>query len=241
MENKSIVVANITINRDEEGRYCLNDLHKAAGGERRHGPSLWMENQQTKDIIEELSDTGIPVSVIRGGNKQGTFVVKELVYSYAMWISAKFSLEVIRAYDSLQNEAHKCTALPDFTNPAIAARAWADEVEAKMKALAVIEEQKPLVKFANDIATSSDSVLIGDMVKVFPKEWKLGRNKLFKWLREGGYLMSNNMPYQKYVDNGWFEVRESTVDTAYGKKIVFTPMVTGKGQINIVERVRGIN
>lgn len=98
-----MVVAGVAIRQDGDGRFCLNDLHRAAGSERRHGPALWMENQQTKELVaevaQELSDTGNPVSVIKGGKKQGTYVCKELVYAYAMWISAKFHLKVIRAYD----------------------------------------------------------------------------------------------------------------------------------------------
>jgi len=96
-----IEIGGIAIAVDADGRYCLNDLHKAAGSERRHGPALWLENQQTRELVDELSDTGIPVSVIKGGSLQGTFVCKELVYAYAMWISAKFHLQVIRKFDAL--------------------------------------------------------------------------------------------------------------------------------------------
>uniref|UniRef100_UPI000463F765 KilA-N domain-containing protein n=3 Tax=Enterobacteriaceae TaxID=543 RepID=UPI000463F765 len=89
-----------TVRRDPEGRYCLNDLHRAAGGERRHEPTLWRNLQQTGELVQLLSDTGIPVSVIKGGAGQGTFVCKELVYSYAMWISPEFNLKVIRTFDA---------------------------------------------------------------------------------------------------------------------------------------------
>ena len=93
-----LIVANVAIRQDAEGRYCLNDLHKAAGGERRHEINLWLRNQQTKELIEELENTQIPVFILRGRNG-GTFVAKELVYAYAMWISPAFHLKVIRAYD----------------------------------------------------------------------------------------------------------------------------------------------
>ena len=91
-------IANTSIRTDVEGRYCLNDLHKAAGGENRHRPSLWVENQQTKDLIAEIDKAGIPA--IHSKQGLGTFVCKELVYSFAMWISPAFHLQVIRAYDS---------------------------------------------------------------------------------------------------------------------------------------------
>lgn len=102
-----ITIAEAKVRMDSEGRYSLNDLHKSAGSERRHGPALWLANDQTKELIaeiaQELSDTGNPVSVTRGGNAQGTYVCKELVYAYAMWINAAFHLRVIRAFDALAN------------------------------------------------------------------------------------------------------------------------------------------
>lgn len=99
-----IVISDIRIHNDVEGRYSLNDLHKAAGGERRHEPSNWIALQQTSELIDEILNTGIPVfnpMVSKKGRYGGTYACKELVYSYAMWISAAFSLKVIRAYDAL--------------------------------------------------------------------------------------------------------------------------------------------
>jgi len=92
--------------------YCLNDLHKAAGGENRHRPSLWLGNQQTKELIEEIKHQAVdssqsrnscfePIQTLRGGKMAGTYACKELVYAYAMWISAKFHLHVIRAFDAM--------------------------------------------------------------------------------------------------------------------------------------------
>lgn len=129
----SLVVANTAIRQDEGGRYCLNDLHKAAGGENRHRPSLWLENQQTQELIEEIAKAGIPaleqnqpVSVIRGGSSPGTYVCKELVYAYAMWISPKFHLAVIRAFDALVTGRRPEVGvwLPPGVEEACDARAW---------------------------------------------------------------------------------------------------------------------
>lgn len=95
----NFTIANTSIRTDVEGRYCLNDLHKAAGGENRHRPSLWVENQQTKDLIAEIDKAGIPA--IHSKQGLGTFVCKELVYSFAMWISPAFHLQVIRTFDAV--------------------------------------------------------------------------------------------------------------------------------------------
>lgn len=96
----NLVIADVAIRRDADGRYCLNDLHRAAGAEKRHGASYWLATQQTQEVIAEMETTEIPVVSVEG-RKGGTFVAKELVYSYAMWISPVFSLRVIRAYDAL--------------------------------------------------------------------------------------------------------------------------------------------
>jgi hypothetical protein len=106
-----LAISGISIKQDSHGRFCLNDLHKAAGGEKRHSPNYWVGLQQTQELIDEIKSTtditvveeNQPVSVVNGGNNRGTFVVKELVYAYATWISAKFFLTVIRAYDALVN------------------------------------------------------------------------------------------------------------------------------------------
>ena len=103
-----LIIGDFSIRQDEDGRYCLNDLHKASGDDKKHFPAYFLRNQQTKDLVDEIeryANSHIAVKVIKGGaEKQGTYVVKELVYSYAMWISAKFHLMVIRAYDSLVME-----------------------------------------------------------------------------------------------------------------------------------------
>lgn len=96
-------ISNIPVRQDAEGRFNLNDLHKASGGEQKHQPANWIRLQQTTDLVDfltsEESIAGIPAILTKQG--LGTFVVKELVYAYAMWISAKFHIAVIRAYDAL--------------------------------------------------------------------------------------------------------------------------------------------
>jgi hypothetical protein len=107
-----LIISDVSIHQDSEGRFCLNDLHKAAGEQQKHRPKYWLENQQTIELIAELTDGGIPpsekindlepIKIVKGfSEKQGTYVIKELVYAYAMWISPKFHIQVIRAYDAL--------------------------------------------------------------------------------------------------------------------------------------------
>lgn len=103
-----IAIEGIAVRTDDQGRYCLNDLHKAAGGESKHRPAYWLENQTTQGLIEEISKAGIPaleqnqpLKTVHGGNKPGTYVCRELVYAYAMWISPSFHLTVIRTFDAV--------------------------------------------------------------------------------------------------------------------------------------------
>lgn len=93
--------------RTLNGLYSLNDLHKASGGDSKHAPFRFMRNEQTNELIREIErspDLEIGSKVIKGGRTQGTWVRKELVYAYAMWISAKFHLQVIRAFDAQHTE-----------------------------------------------------------------------------------------------------------------------------------------
>ena len=105
--NQPLVIGDLSVRQDEDGRYCLNDLHKASGGENKHAPYRFIRLEQTIDLVNEIEQAPDmvlgrkAVNSIHGGNDRGTYVVKELVYAYAMWISAKFHLQVIRAYDSM--------------------------------------------------------------------------------------------------------------------------------------------
>lgn len=102
-----------------------------------------------------------------------------------------------------------------------------------------ISKDKPYVDFAKHVTDSSDTVDVGEFSKIVKNEnIKIGRNRLFDWLRNSGYLMSNNTPYLKYIDNGYFKVTEVIRNTPYGTKLFPKTLITGKGQIILVERLR---
>ena len=106
-----------------------------------------------------------------------------------------------------------------------------------------IEEMTPKALFADAVSSSKSSILIGQLAKLITQNgYKIGQNKLFSWLRENGYLskrkgMDWNMPTQRYVEQGLFEIKESTHIDGNGNNVtVKTPKVTGKGQIYFVNK-----
>lgn len=114
------------------------------------------------------------------------------------------------------------------------------EVEEKEKLAAQIEEDKPKVEFANQVAISDDCIAIGDFAKILTdnKTIKIGRNKLFKWFRDNKYLMSDNMPYQQYIDLDYFRVIEQTYEVNDEVKIGTKTLLTGKGQLYFTEKLK---
>lgn len=119
------------------------------------------------------------------------------------------------------------------------ATALKEERQARLIAEQKIEEQKPLVEFADKVSNSSNLIDMGKMAKLLKDEnINIGRNRLFEWLRKKDILMRNNIPYQRYIDGGYFQVKESTFETPYGTKTQQTTFVTGKGQIYITEKLR---
>lgn len=106
--NNSIAIDQVSIRQDDVGRYSLNDLHIAAGGEERHKPSNFLRQDYVRDLCAEIdrcSDLSIAsFESIRGGANQGTYACRELVYAYAMWISPAFQLKVIRTFDAAHQQ-----------------------------------------------------------------------------------------------------------------------------------------
>ena len=105
-----------------------------------------------------------------------------------------------------------------------------------------IEADKPKTIFADAVSTSKTSILVGDLAKLICQNgYQIGQKRLFSWLRDNGYLVksgsSYNMPMQRYVEQGLFEVKESNVQNPDGSvRITRTTKVTGKGQVYFVNK-----
>lgn len=127
-----------------------------------------------------------------------------------------------------------------LNDPDFGIRLLTELKEEKAKRKAVEEENKnnkPKVIFADAVAGSDDSILVGDLSKLLNQNGiDIGQNRLFEWLRKNNYLISRkgtsyNKPTQKSMDLGVFECKERTIIGANGKaKVGYTPLVTGKGQ-----------
>lgn len=109
-----------------------------------------------------------------------------------------------------------------------------------------IERMKPKEVFADAVKTSHTSILVGDLAKILKQNGiEIGPKRLFEWLRNNGYLIKRNgtdrnMPTQKAMEMGLFEVKESAINNPDGSvRITKTTKVTGKGQLYFINKFLG--
>lgn len=130
---------------------------------------------------------------------------------------------------------------PDFAIEVL--KQLKQEREEKQKYIKEIEEQKPKVIFADSVTASHTSILVGELAKILKQNGiDIGQNRLFQKLRDLGYLISRNgtdfnMPTQKSMNLGLFEIKETSVTHADGHiSISKTPKITGKGQVYFINK-----
>lgn len=189
----------------------------------------WLITQQAKDYILALSQTRNLTStdlvrVTKGGDPkfQGTWMHEDVALEFARWLSPQFA---IWRNDMIKELLLSSTIfMPNFNDPVTAARAWADEKEKSLKLEAQnaaqqkqLKEQKPKVDFVETIVASDGSISANDFAKMFSQKGiDIGVNRLYKHLRNKEYFglrgKYRNKPYQKYIDNGFFEIEENTFE-----------------------------
>ncbi|MGE8408935.1 MAG: phage antirepressor KilAC domain-containing protein [Pseudomonas sp.] len=250
--NTEVVIDGIIIRQDAEGRYCLNDFHKAAGGQNKQRPSIWMQNIAVNALVDQLeaeNPASKPVNIRAGRSVAGTYAAKELVYAYAMWISPTYHLKVIRAYDRLATQGvavHENAAGDLLANPLKYIQALMGQAQtlvdenAKLTEkvgvqAARIAEDKPKADYYSQVRDAKNTQTIGDFAKVLG----FGRNKLFAWLRDQNILMHDNMPQQTHINQGHFRVLDKTYKSDAGNKVTYTQTVlTGKGKTYVQKRLK---
>lgn len=162
-----------------------------------------------------------------------------------MGFTGKAALEWKLKYISAFNEMEKKLAQrPQLSRAELMAQALIaahDELEHKDRQIA---ELTPKGIFADAVSASKKSILVGELAKLLCQNGvQIGQNRLFVWMRERGYLIKDpkrsdyNMPTQRAVEQGLFEIKETTVVHSDGHtSINKTPKVTGKGQVYFVNQ-----
>lgn len=180
-------------------------------------------NSQNKEQPEYLLDFDATMTLITG-------------------YDAKRRAMVIKRWRELETgEAVPAFQIPQSLPEAL--RLAADLAEQNGQLQKQIEADKPKTLFADAVSTSHTSILVGELAKLLKQnDIEIGQNRLYVWLRENGYLISRggsdwNMPTQKSMELGLFEIKERTVNEPNGSvRITKTTKVTGKGQIYFVKK-----
>ncbi|HGA1359894.1 TPA: phage antirepressor KilAC domain-containing protein, partial [Streptococcus suis] len=221
---------NVNLNDNHEPVVSGRQLHEALGVKTPY--SMWFDRMVEYGFAENqdfllnnfVKQTG------RGGHNKVDHIIKLDMAKEIAMIQRTDRGKQVRQY-FIQVEK-------DFNSPEkIMARALllADKKVHQLEAQ--IEADKPKVLFADAVSASHSSILVGDLAKLISQNgFKIGANRLFAWLRENGYLIKRkgsdwNMPTQKSMELGLFEIKETTITHADGHiSISKTVKVTGKGQ-----------
>lgn len=235
----------ITVNTDTQ-TVSARELHKTVGSTERF--SSWFERQLQFGFVENEDYT--TVKVLTEVQNNGGVQERELVDHNLSVDMAKHICMVQRTEKAKEVRQYLINLEKAWNTPEqVMARALklADKTIDKLKAdnRSLIEENermRPKEIFADAVSASRTSILIGDLAKLICQNgFQIGQKRLFDWLRDNGYLMkhgaSRNMPVQRYVEQGLFEIKESNVQNPDGSvRITRTTKVTGKGQVYFVNK-----
>lgn len=216
--------------------FCGSDVAKALG--------YAVPRKALFDHCKGVLKRNIPTS---GGIQEMSFIPESdlyrLVFSSKLPTAEKFTdwvtsevLPTIRRHGmyATPDTVEKMLADPDTTIKLL--ETIKQERAARLALEAKAEADKPKVLFADAVSASHTSILVGDLAKLLRQNGvEIGQNRLFSFLREKGYLCSQgeryNLPTQRSMDRGWFQVKETTINQPNGSvRITRTVKVTGKGQ-----------
>ena len=157
-----------------------------------------------------------------------------------LYVATKFNDEarakLVLRWEELENQARKSeVVMPNFSNPAEAARAWADQYEQRLKLEAKAREDAPKVEFYDTTAKSDDTFDLDNVAKTLNYK-NIGRNNLFKILKEQKVLMRNRNPYQKYVDCGYFKIIQQPFDRG-GKPGINSKTVVYQKGVDFIKKL----
>lgn len=127
--------------------------------------------------------------------------------------------------------------LPDFTVPSIAARAWADQFEAREKLELDLEQSRPKIQAHDQLMDAEGLYSVREAAKLLGT----GQNRLFAWLRAQQVFMQHNEPYQRFVERGLFEVKTLSYfdERLQNEHLYVKSFVTPKGLVWLREKLAG--
>lgn len=230
---------------DEEPTISARDLHKALDVQSRF--SRWFDSNKELFVEGEDYNKCTSSTVVNNG------AVRELEDYKITVLMAKHLAMMSRTEKGKQIRDYLIDLEKAWNTPEqVFARAlkMADQTIAKLKdtnksLVEKIEADRPKTIFADAVSASHTSILIGNLAKLICQNgYQIGQKRLFQWMRDNGYLMvsgsSRNMPKQKYVEQGLFEIKESNVQNPDGSvRITRTTKVSGKGQLYFVNKFLG--
>ncbi|ENU2431883.1 phage antirepressor KilAC domain-containing protein, partial [Escherichia coli] len=187
-------------------------------------------NKFIEKILDELDGEHYTKSVVEKMNKTSMLVIT-MTFKQALRVAARESKAVRRSLidklEELQQASTASPAIPQTLPEAL--RLAAELAEQKMQLEQQLVAAAPKVDFADRVSVAK-GILIGNFAKVVG----LKQNALFAWLRENGILIASggrkNVPFQQYINAGYFTVKEVVLDDEDGYQIRLTPQLTGKGQ-----------
>ena len=226
-----------TIQKDGEPWFVLKDVCNV----------LHIGN--SRDVVARLDqdEKGVGQIDTLGGKQEMTIINESGLYNvilrsdkpeakpFRKWVTSEV-LPTIRRHGmyATPDTVEKMLADPDTTIKLL--ETIKQERAARLALEAQAEADKPKVLFADAVSASHTSILVGDLAKLLRQNGvEIGQNRLFSFLREKGYLCSQgeryNLPTQRSMDRGWFQVKETTINQPNGSvRITRTVKVTGKGQ-----------
>jgi phage antirepressor YoqD-like protein len=204
--NNLPVVAGVPVNTDDQGRFNLNALHRASGGESHKKPSEWIRTKQSKDLVKELSVNSRlgqnAINSVRGGSSPGTYAHELLAISYAGWISPAFQLKVNQVFldyrsGKLQESKVKTLSRHEILKIAMEA----EEENIRLKSLIAVNSEA--VEFAHALRISEGSVGLSTAAKLL----NTSASKLQSVLVSLEWIGSDLMPSQQKIDEGILQLR----------------------------------
>ena len=234
----------VPIERADGGALIVSSETIAEGSGVEHRAVLQLVAKNLADLeqfgtlaFEMRKSGGMPTRVALLNEQQATLV---MTYQRNTEQVKAFKLSLVKAFFLMAKEL-AAQQVPQTLPEAL--RAYAAEVEAREALAAKVAADAPKVLFADSVATSDTTILVGDLAKILRGNGvMIGANRLFALLREDGYLIRRqgtdwNMPTQRSMELGLFKVKETAVTHSDGHVTVSkTPKVTGKGQAYFVNR-----